>query len=143
MAMKKLIQRIRCRFGHHDNERLPSPPGIMHGIFGPHRCRCCGHSEPGFPMLDFSDLIQRSEKGDEAMSEDRKQLLTIGKRLFGDIGDDLNALDARPAEEFRRESDFEEICIALALHSQKDPRYASPAANLEVFRDDDRQGGPI
>jgi hypothetical protein len=39
---------LRCIFGSHDIERLPSPPGIMRGLAGPVRCRRCPYSRPGF-----------------------------------------------------------------------------------------------
>lgn len=48
--------------------------------------------------------------------EIREELYNVGKKLFLIIGDDLNEIDTHGRyHSFRREEDFEEICIALAL----------------------------
>lgn len=47
--MIKLIKKFLCSIGRHDLEYLPSPEGIMHGIFGPCRCRRCSYRHDGFP----------------------------------------------------------------------------------------------
>jgi hypothetical protein len=54
-------------------------------------------------------------------SQERQRLLKRGKQLLHKILKQLNALDARPVDEYRRESDLEEICIALALQDEAKP----------------------
>lgn len=50
------------------------------------------------------------------MSEkEYKEYLEEGKKLFEIIGDDLNNCEFIRKETFRREDDFNEICVALAL----------------------------
>jgi hypothetical protein len=50
--MSIIIEKIKCFFGYHDIERLPSPPGIAGGVFGPSRCRraWCNYQQAGFPL---------------------------------------------------------------------------------------------
>lgn len=41
-----------------------------------------------------------------------------GEKLFPLIVSKLNRLDTRPANEFRRQSDYLEICLALGLFAE-------------------------
>lgn len=51
--------------------------------------------------------------------ERRDHLLNVGRGLLMQVIGDLNDLDARPPDEYRRESDLDEICIALALYWER------------------------
>src|SRR5690606_8970258 len=55
-----------------------------------------------------------------ANTTDRAALLAEGKKHFEAIGHKVNALSHRTNDEYRREVDFEELCIALALHARHD-----------------------
>lgn len=48
-----------------------------------------------------------------------EKLAKEGEHLVSSIVDRLNELDIRPAAEFRRQSDWIEICVALALYARK------------------------
>lgn len=60
--MKKLFGKFLCFIGQHDLEYLPSPKGIMSGLFGPYRCRRCPKKFDGFPYPDFPPPPWKKEK---------------------------------------------------------------------------------
>lgn len=45
----------------------------------------------------------------------RQEFLRIGQRILVRHLDDIDFYSNRPKDEFRREIDFEELCIALAI----------------------------
>lgn len=47
--INRFFHLVKCAFGAHDMETLPSPPGIMRGIYAPQRCRACEYKQEGFP----------------------------------------------------------------------------------------------
>lgn len=54
------------------------------------------------------------------------KLLSEGTLLFGDIADEVNEIAKlfirRKSSEFRRHIDWQELCVALALHKRKNER---------------------
>jgi hypothetical protein len=51
--IKNIFYKLLCFIGKHDWEYLPSPEGIMDGLFGPRKCRRCPEKFDGFPYPDI------------------------------------------------------------------------------------------
>lgn len=67
----------------------------------------------------------------EITPERYHKLLSRGKEIFRSIGSEVNVLSdvyARDVEEWRRESDFNEMCIALAILEEKIKRPSGNSA---------------
>lgn len=97
--MKKLFEKLLCAFGRHDWELLPSPPGVMSGIFGPHKCRRCPKEVKGFPYPKFPPPPWKGKKMYDHDNKLKKNIAItdeIKKLLYfieNAIGDDYKSID--------------------------------------------------